>query len=386
MDADIIVVGCGTMGSFTLWRLASRGVKVLGMEQFEPGHDRGSGHGESRIIRTASFEGTTYVPLVRSAFGLWRKLEQETGATLLTMTGGLMIGRPESSLIEGTLRGFLNYGLAHEVLQADELSARYPQHVLEKGEVAVYEDEAGTLRPERAIETAARRAEDLGAKLLRNTRVEHLRETRDGVEVEADGRTYRARRAVVAAGAWTGKLLDLGLPLVVERQILAWFPAEEPDLFSPDRFPICIHQQDGWEWYVFPSLDGVTVKAAVHHHGQTADPDDLDRQMHPEDLEPVSRLVGNSLPGLRQPAVRAQVCMYTNTPDEHFLVGPAPGLDRVVLLGGFSGHGFKFAPIMGEIAADLSLEGKTKHPIEQFSPERLAAGGSAATDRFRPHQ
>ncbi len=383
MDADVIVIGCGTMGSFTLWRLASRGVKALGIEQFEPGHDRGSGHGESRIIRTASFEGANYVPLVQSAFGLWRELEEETGASLLTVTGGLMIGRPDSSLIEGTIRSFHDHGLAHDVLQNAELSERYPQHALEKGEVAVCEEEAGVLRPERSIETAAHRAEDLGARLLRNTTVERLRETSDGVEVEAGGRTYRARRAVVTAGAWTEKLLDLGLPLVVERQVLAWFAAEEPDLYTPERFPICIHQQDGWEWYVFPSLDGATVKAAVHHHGQTADPDSLDREVKPEDVEPVSRLVGRGLRGLRKTPVRAQVCMYTNTPDEHFLVGPVPGLERVVILGGFSGHGFKFAPIMGEIAADLSLQGETEHPIEQLSLARFAgnaAAGSTVTE------
>lgn len=371
MDAEVIVIGCGTMGSFALWRLASRGIKALGIEQFEPGHDRGSGHGESRIIRTASFEGSGYVPLVRSAFALWRKLEEETGASLLTMTGGLMIGRSDSPLIEGTLRSFRGHGLAHEVLQAGELSERYPQHVLRDSEVAVYEEEAGVLRPERAIETAARRAEDLGAKLLRNTKVKRLRETSDGVEVEAGGRTYRARRAIVAAGAWTAKLLDADLPLAVERQVLAWFPAEDPDLFAPERFPICIHQQDGYEWYVFPSLDGATVKAAVHHHGRAADPDNLDRKVRREDVEPVSRLVQNSIPGLRQPAVRAQVCMYTNTPDEHFLVGLVPGHKRVVALSGFSGHGFKFAPVMGEIAADLSMLGETKHPIEQLSMERF---------------
>lgn len=371
MDADVIVIGCGTMGSFTLWRLASRGVRALGIEQFEPGHDRGSGHGESRIIRTASFESSSYIPLVQSAFTLWRKLEEESGASLLTMTGGLMIGHPDSPLIKGTLRSFQEHDLAHVLLRADELSERYPQHSLQTGEVAVYEKGAGVLRPERAIETAVHRAEDLGAKLLRNTKVERLRETSDGVEVEAGGHTYRARRAIVAAGAWTAKLLDVDLPLAVERQVLAWFPAEEPDLFAPDRFPICIRQQHGYEWYVFPSLDGATVKAAVHHHGKAVDPDDLDREIKPEDVESVSWLVKSSLPGLLQPAVRAQVCMYTNTPDEHFLVGLVPKHEKVLMLGGFSGHGFKFAPVMGEIAADLSVLGETKHPIEDFSTERF---------------
>jgi sarcosine oxidase len=373
VDADVAVIGAGTMGSFALWRLAKRGVRAIGFERFEPGHDRGSGHGESRIIRTAYFEGSTYVPLVRSAFALWRELEREADTTLLTMTGGLMIGRPESNLIEGTLKSAREHGLDHAVLEAEQLKKIYPQHVPRAGEVAVFEEAAGVLRPEVAIRTAAQRAEELGATLLRNTAVEALDEAESGVEVRAGGQSYCARRAIVAVGSWLGKVLpELGLPLEVERQVMAWFPTEEPELFGPDRFPIVIRQQDGVDWYAIPSLDGKTVKAAVHHHGQIVNPDGVDREVHPDDVEPISRLVGDSLSGLIPTPARAKVCMYTNTPDENFLVGSLAGRPRVVLLGGFSGHGFKFAPIMGDIAADLAVDGYTPHPIDGFSPGRFA--------------
>ncbi len=368
MDADVAVIGAGTMGSFVLWRLAGRGIKAIGFERFEPGHDRGSGHGESRIIRTAHPEGASYVPLVRSAYPLWRELERETGTSLLTMTGGLLIDHPEGSFIEGARE----HDLPHEVLGARQMKERYPQHRVGPDEVAVYEEAAGVLRPEAAIRSAARRAEELGATLHKNTVVEAVEETGCGVEIRAGGRTYRARRAVVSVGSWLGKLLpELALPLAVERQILAWFPARDPGLFAPDRCPIFIRQEDGVEWYGFPSLDGKTVKAAVHHHGQETDPDAIDREVHQEDVEPISRLAREYLPGLVPTPARSQVCMYTNTPDHDFLVGAPPGRPNLVLLGGFSGHGFKFAPVMGEIAADLATEGETPHPIGGLSPQRF---------------
>ena len=373
MDADVAVIGAGTMGSFALWRLARRGVRVIGFERFDPGHDRGSGHGESRIIRSAYAEGSGYVPLVRCAFPLWRELERESGESLLTMTGGLAIGPRGGSLVGSVLESAREHGLAHEVLEAGQAGERYPQHALKADEVAVHEAGAGVLRPERAIQAAARRAEAMGATLHTNTTVEAVEEVGGGVEVRAGGRTYRARSAVVSVGAWLGKVLPgLGLPLSVERQVLAWFPTREPRLFSPERCPIFVYQEEeGLTWYGFPSLDGETVKAAVHHNGRTVDPDGIDRDVHPGDTGPISRLAGRRLPGLSPSPARAQVCMYTNTPDEDFVVGPAAGQPNLFLLGGFSGHGFKFAPIVGEIAADLATEGGTPHPIDAFSPRRF---------------
>ncbi len=373
MDADVVVVGVGAMGSMAAWRLAARGARVLAFDQFEPPHDRGSSHGESRIIRTAYFEGPDYVPLVRRSFALWRQLEAESGASLLTMTGDLMIGTRATSVITGALASAAAYGLAHEVLDAAEIARRYPQYRLAPGEMAVYEEDAGFLRPEDAVAAAVGRAEALGATVRRCAPVEGIAVDATGVEVVAAGRAYHARHVVVSVGSWLGRLLPgLRLPLQVERQVVAWFPVDTPDLYTPRRFPVFLWELDGGRrYYGFPSLDGATMKMAVHHEGATVDPDTIDRTIGPGDLEPLYEHIRTRMSGVVPEAARAQVCMYTNTPDEHFLVGSPPGLPSVTLLGGYSGHGFKFAPVMGEIAADLALDGGTRHPIGLFAPDRF---------------
>jgi sarcosine oxidase len=379
-QADVIVLGAGTMGSMALWRLAGRGASVIGIERFEPGHDRGSGHGESRMIRTAYFEGPEYVPLVRAAFPLWRELEAEAGADLLTMTGALMIGLPDGDLVAGARRSAREHGLRCEVLGPDEAGRRFPQHRLHAGQVALWEEGAGVLRPEAAIRAAAERAMALGATLVTGVRAEAVEADGSGwVTVRAGGVAYRARHLVVCAGPWLGGLLPgLGLPLAVERQVMSWFPAPEPSRFGPDRFPPFIREREGPFAYGLPTTDGVTAKVAFHHGGRPADPDRLDREVTDGELAPVAEFVAETLPDLTPRAERTAVCMYTNTPDEHFVVGPAPGLPGVTVLGGFSGHGFKFAPILGEVAADLALEGRTAHPIDSFSPKRFGERTASA--------
>jgi sarcosine oxidase len=369
----VIVAGAGTMGSMALWRLARRGASVLGLEQFAPGHDRGSGHGDSRMIRTAYFEGPEYVPLVRAAFPLWRELEAESAAELLTMTGGLMIGRPGGALVTGALRSAREHGLARELLEPAQVAGRFAHHRLAPDEVALWEEGAGVLRPERAIRAAAERARALGAALVTGARVTAIEAGDGGVTVHAGGAVHRGRHLVVCAGPWLGGLLPgPGLPLEVERQVMAWFPAPDPAPFAPERFPVFIRERAGRPaGYGLPSLDGATVKVGLHHGGRRADPDALDREVTGADVAPLAALVEETLRGLVPRPARAAVCMYTNTPDEHFVVGSAPGLPGVTVLGGFSGHGFKFAPVMGEIAADLALEGGTEHPIAGFSPLRF---------------
>ena len=369
------MLGTGTMGSMALWRLARRGASVIGIEQFTPGHDRGSGHGDSRMIRSAYFEGPEYVPLVRAAFPLWRELEAEAGAELLTMTGALMIGRPDGELVAGAQRSARAHGLRCALLGPAEAAERFPQHRLADGQVALWEEAAGVLRPERAIEAAAARAVALGAELLTGVRAEAIEVGDGSVAVRAGGVTHRARHLVVCAGPWLGGLLpDLGLPLAVERQVMSWYPARGVAPFAPDRFPPFIREREGPFGYGLPSTDGATVKVAFHHGGQAADPDHIDRGVTRAELEPVTAFVAETLPGLIPVPVRAAVCMYTNTPDEHFVVGPAPGLPGVTVLGGFSGHGFKFAPVLGEVAAGLALDGGTDHAIGGFSPSRFAPG------------
>jgi sarcosine oxidase len=359
------------MGSMALWRLAHRGISALGFEQFELGHDRGSGHGESRMIRTAYYEGSEYVPLVRSAFALWRELEQETRSDLLRMTGGLMIGRRDAPLLAGTLRSIRRHDLPHEVLGHREALQRYPQHRLETEEIMTYEGDAGVLRPEAAIVAAARRAEALGARILPKTRVSSIRVEGDSVAVEAEGVAYRGHRAIVCAGPWLSKFLpELQLPLGVERQVMLWMPIQEAEEFAPNRFPPFLHERDGHCLFGMPSLDGKTVKIMIHHEGRSADPDLLDRGLHPSDAQPVAQLLESCLAGVGTVPIRFQVCMYTNTPDRHFVLGLLSNASPVVLVGACSGHGFKFAPVIGEIAADLALHGETSHGIASFSPSR----------------
>ena len=243
----------------------------------------------------------------------------------------------------------------------------------------MYEEAAGILRPEEAIRAAVRRAESLGATVLRRTPVERREAGTEGVRVTAGGRTYQARHAIVSVGAWLGGFLpQLQVPLTVERQVLAWFPLRTPELFSPRRFPVFMHQIDADRYrYGFPTLDGTTVKMGVHHEGTTTSPDEVDRTPHPEDLAPIQSFVRDRLVGVEPVAVRSQVCMYTNTPDAHFVVGPLPGVPVVTILGGFSGHGFKFAPVIGDAAADLALQGRTDYPLDLFEPTRFAAGWAA---------
>ena len=378
---DVAVVGVGAMGSAALWRLAARGATVMGFDRFAPPHDRGSSHGESRIIRTAYFEGPGYVPLLRRAFELWRQLERESGTSILTMTGALMIGRPESAVIAGTLESVRAHGLAHEVLDRDAMAARYPQHRLDADELGIYEADAGLLRPERGVAAAIARAESLGATVRRDTPVAAIDVVgSDEVRVTAGDEVYVARHVVVSAGSWLGDLLpQVRTPLRVERQTPAWFPVHQPALYGPERFPVFVRalrvgdgEGDDRHRYGFPTLDGATAKVAIHHEGVTTRADALDRTVYAEDLAPLCAFVRDHMCGLAPEAARAEVCMYTNTPDEHFVIGPAPGLPALTLLGGFSGHGYKFMPVVGDIAADLALLGRTRYPIDLFAPDRFA--------------
>ncbi len=375
LDADVIVVGIGTMGSQALWQLAARGLKALGIEQFEPGHERGSGHGGSRIFRTAYMEGQEYVPLLKSAYGLWRRLERESGADLLTLTGALSIGAPDTRFIAGALASVRAHDLDHELLSTRQLRERYPLHVVADDEVGLLDVVAGVLRPEDAIKAAARRAEELGATIVRNAPVDSITPG-DTVAVRAGGRTYRARHLVVSAGAWLGRVQpDLGLafPLIVYRVVMTWFRPDSPASFAPNRFPIFLRERGTLEWDGFPCMDGETVKVLATTKIPVDDPSQLDRDIRREDLEKPEYVVREFLRGVDPTAIRAQACMLTFTPDEHFIVGPSPRHGNVVVLGGFSGHGYKFAPLMGEIAADLVTEGRTSHPIELFRPARFAA-------------
>ncbi len=346
------------MGALSAWRLAARGARVIGFEQFRPGHDRGSSHGDTHIFRTAYFESPEYVPLLQSAHRLWRQLEEDSGAELLTMTGGLAIGPADGELVAGVLASARQNQLQHRLLDPSEMGRLYPQHRLAAGDVAVLDEQAGFLRPERAVTAAAAQAEALDARLMTETEVTAIKPADGGVVIETSRGRFADERALVAAGAWTSKLLpQLGLPLEAERQVMAWLAVDDPDSFSPQRFPIFIRELAGGRFrYGFPTTDGRSIKLAVHHEGTGADPDSIDREIGDADLLPIRDFARQHLRGVTGEVISARVCMYTNTPDERFIATSPTGMPGLTVLSACSGHGFKFAAVIGELMADLILD------------------------------
>lgn len=362
------------MGSATLWRLAGRGARAIGFEQFQPGHDLGSSHGRSRIIRTAYAEGSDYVPLVRESFRLWRELEREGEAELLTMTGALMIGLPGSALVSGALASARAHDLDHEVLLPDAAVRRFPFVAPRPDEVAVHEPEAGVLRPTEAVLAALACAERSGAEVVRGVAVDSLEPLGGRVRLAAGGEFYEARHVVVAVGSWLGTFLpNLTQVLEPERQVVAWYRLSDPGVWAVGRAAVFMCEPEpGVIFYGMPTQDGRTAKVASHHGGtRPVHPDTVDRAVTDSDHAPVRRFIHDRLRGVTADVEAGEVCLYTNTPDERFLVGPAPGVPDVTVLGGFSGHGFKFAPVIGDAAAELATQGHTRHPIGAFALDRF---------------
>jgi sarcosine oxidase len=373
---DAIVAGLGGMGSATAYRLAGRGKRVLGLERFSPAHDRGSSHGRSRIIRQAYFEHPAYVPLLLRAYELWEQLERETGRELMTLTGGLMIGRREGELVSGSVSSAEEHGLPYELLGAGEIEDRFPPFSPDPDTVALYEEKAGFVRPEESVRAHLDRAGSLGADLRFEEPLLSWEPSGEGVRVETPEGSYEAERLVIAPGAWAPQLLaDLGLPLEVERQVMYWFePAGGIEPFLPDCFPIFIWEpDDGSMFYGFPAQDDDRgVKTAFFRAGGVpTTPETIDREVYEEEIDLIRTYLAEHVPDLAGRCLEAEVCMYTNTPDLHFVISLHPGHPQVVLACGFSGHGYKFCSVVGEILADLATSGSTRYPIELFSPDRL---------------
>lgn len=370
---DVAVVGLGAMGSATAYHLAKRGVRVLGLEQFTPAHDRGSSHGRSRIIRQAYHEGPGYVPLLRRAYELWRELERETGRELLLITGGLMIGGRDSEVVNGAAESARLHHLSHEILDAADLRRRFPTLHIADDQTALFEAEAGVLFPEDCVRAHLDRAAALGADLRFETPMLAWRHERDGVQVVAGSDTWQVDRMVVTAGAWAGRVLaQLGLPLQPERNVVYWFdPGVRSADFAPGQFPIFIWDHPERTLYGLPDVHGDGVKVGFHHTGVVVDPDRVQRQVGNDEIAAIRRRIAECIPVLDRPPRAATVCLYTNTPDEHFAIGLHPEYPHLAVAAGFSGHGFKFASVVGEILADLATRGRTSHPIAMFSPDRF---------------
>ena len=378
MDAQVAVIGVGSIGSMALWQLAQRGVDAIGFERYAPGHDQAAAGGESRIFRTAYLEGPQYVPLLMRARELWRELERESGQSLLTLNGGLMIGSADSESMTNVRVSAEQFDLPHEVLDGAAMGTRYPQHRMLPGEIGFLDEWAGVLRPEFAVLAAARCAQARGARLVTGTRVEAVEPFDGGVRVHAGGRTYTAEQAVVAAGPWTARFApELAAQVTARKLVMTWYPALDVDAYRPDRFPVFIRDSGDAHIFGIPTLDGGSVKVAGHSpYADLADPDDLDRNVAPGDLDAINQVVADLLPGLVPTPVRVSTYLEGYTTDGHALVGRMPGTENVWLLGAFSGHGFKMATAFGQVAADLVTDGKTSLPIEHLDPARPLLGAA----------
>jgi sarcosine oxidase len=378
---DVIVVGLGGIGSAAAHHLARRGRRVLGLDRFGPGHDRGSSHGGSRLIRQTCYEHPDYVPLVRRAYELWRDLEQQSGESLLVDCGGLLLGPPDCTMLQGARAVAARWGIDHEVLSAADVRRRFPPLAPGGDTVGFFEPTAAAVRPEPTVTAQLRLAEAHGADLHFLERMTGWSATpEDGVAVVTDTSTYRAGRLVVCPGAWAPSLLgEIGVPFSPQRLVVTRFDPEgglAP--FLPDRHPFWLwdvsgHDGLGFSGFLYgaPALDGPAGGVKLSRvDEQPCTADTVDRMVTEAEIDQVRALLERHLTVGLGPLVEASVCLWANTPDHHFVVGHHPGHPEVVVAAGCSGHAFKYVPVLGEILADLAVDGKTAHAVALFDPGR----------------
>jgi sarcosine oxidase len=370
---DVIVLGLGAMGSAAAYHAARRGQRVLGLDAHPRGHDLGSSHGRTRMIREAYYEAPEYVPLVQRAYALWRDLEAESGRSLLRITGGLYLGRPDSELVAGVLASARQHGLAHDELDAAEVTARFPGFRPTEDQIGVYEANAGILEPEACVGAHLDLAARHGAELRHAEAVRRWSPDGDGVRVETEQGSYRADRLVITAGPWAAEVLaELRLPLTVWRLVNAHFEPTRPELFDVARCPVHLLSVPEGLYGGFPALPGQGVKLGRHDIGEVCGPHTIRREIDDGEVEELRTVFERYLPGSAGPLLWSFTCMYTMTPDHHFILDRHPQHTQVTYACGFSGHGFKFATVIGEILADLALDGSTRHPIGFLAADRFA--------------
>ena len=371
---DVIVVGVGGMGSATVAHLARRGVRVLGLEQYDIPHERGSSHGLSRIIRLAYFEHPAYVPLLHRAYELWWTLEREVQERLLIMTGSLDIGTADSTVFGGALKAAQRHHLVHEVLEPEALRQRFPGYGLQAPLLGLYQPQGGLLAAERCIVAHVNTALHHGAHIHGRESLQGWESRGDGIMVRTSRGTYQAQRLVLTAGAWTHRLVtQYKGTLQPERQVMIWMQPRVPARFQIGAFPVFNMAVEEGTFYGFPIYSIPGFKFARWHHLEQAinDPASMDRDCHPDDEAILRAFVRRYFPDGDGPTLSMRTCLFTNTPDTHFVIDAHPDDANVFIAGGFSGHGFKFCSVVGEILADLAQDGSTRHDISLFRAARF---------------
>jgi sarcosine oxidase len=375
MTYDLIVIGVGGMGSATVYHAARRGLSVLGLEQFDIPHAQGSSHGVNRIIRLAYYEHPSYVPLLRRAYALWRELENRAGERLLIVTGSVDIGRADSPTIEGSLLSCIQHHLPHELIDAAALRARFPGYQLAPDMVGVYQADGGFLLCEECVVAHVTAAQALGAEVHARERVLAWHAEDQGVSVTTTRGTYRARKLVVTAGAWARSIVPaLQGAAVPERQVMIWTQPRKPEHFRLGAFPVFNMEAPEGRFYGFPVYGIPGFKLGKYHHRgeHVGDPDNLDRECHPQDEDVLREGIRRYFPDADGPTMAMKACMFTNSPDEHFIIDRLPDHPQVAIAAGFSGHGFKFCSVIGEIMTELVVDGATRLDTSLFRLDRPA--------------
>jgi sarcosine oxidase len=368
---EAIIVGCGGMGSSVSYHLATQGLKVLTLEKFRLNHEFGSSHGKTRIIRLAYFEDTRYVPLLRRAYDLWNRIQQVEGERIITITGGLMIGPPEGEMMVGALKSAQFHSIPHRLLTGSEASEEFKVFKLDADSSALYDPSAGIIFPERAISASVGLAKQEGAEFRFEEPVTSWERKGDRYEVHTSTGDYSADKVVFCAGPWMNELLGNLIPIEVERQVLFWFGTSNSPEFSPPRMPVFLMESDGGRYfYGIPDV-GQGVKIARHHGGMIVDPNLLERNVSKSDEAPVRDFVLRRIPDLNSDPINSSVCLYSNTTDRNFIIDFHPGHDRALIVSACSGHGFKFASVLGEVVADLLVGREPKVDISFLRAKRF---------------
>jgi sarcosine oxidase len=372
---DAIVLGLGGMGSASTFHLARRGWRVLGLERFDVLHPYGSSHGVNRIIRLAYSEHPSYVPLLRRAYELWHELENLHGRQLLYTTGSLEGGLPESDVFAGAKHAAELHHLSHEVLTGEEVNRRWPAFRLPSDHRLVYQPDGGFLASEECILAHVRQGLTAGAQLHWREQVLEWGPLQDGVWMRTDRDRYEAGRLVVCAGSWLGKLFpEMAALAVPERQVLAWLQPTRPERFALGAFPVFNTQVEEGHYYGFPEWGIPGFKFGRYHHlEEQVDPDAMDREPNAKDEQILREFARRYFPDGEGPTVALKACLFTNTPDEHFILDVLPDHPQVVVASACSGHGYKFCSVVGEITADLATSGRTGHDLELFKLSRFTA-------------
>lgn len=378
---DVIVLGVGSMGSSTCYQLAKQGYKVLGLEQFDIPHELGSHGGQSRIIRKAYAEHPDYVPLLQRAYENWKALENETGTQVYFKTGLLYCGETNDPFIKGVKLSSEKYNIPVEELSQADAQKRYPQFKLPDGYKQLLEPDAGFVTPERSILLFTEQAIKRGAIIRTREKVLQWKRDNGSISVTTDQGSYQAKKLVITAGAWGGKMIPaLANKLTVTRQAIAWMKPKKWDDFTLGNFPCWIIEHGGHDYYGFPILPvgqlggPAGLKLAMHAPGgDITDPDHVNRNKKNEDEQVLIKALRLLIPDAYEETLTMKTCLYTNSPDHNFILDHLPGYDNdVVIAAGFSGHGFKFVSVVGEIMADLAMKGQTELPIGFLNMGRLS--------------